>query len=342
MVRFEENGAVVTPARAATGRRGRRFGLRQAAALVAGAGLLNGAVCAETLAQPKSDALERKAANYVQYRQDVAAIEADKIDGPAATREAHKRLAAHDPANLSGGWVAYAALVAASTPDFVESIKKETSRRKRHKGLRGRDAFFARLSEDPSFPRKLPGAKAATERVLSMTLNDGARFVSLGETFKTQAYAMQKTKWGKKRIAASSVRLTEASAFADARTPYEPIAAGTEDGGVKTPTLGGDGWTPEWGDGARRGKISESNAQVVMDRVLNLAARYAIGGLNEKVVDVYAKNNKSEQCLSMARLTLRQCIAATRTPYEEAFCLGEHGLNDVSDCMGWVAGVGSS
>jgi hypothetical protein len=42
----------------------------------------------------------------------------------------------------------------------------------------------------------------------------------------------------------------------------------------------------------------------------------------------------------MARLTLRQCIAATRAPYEEAFCIGEHALNDVSACLGWVASAG--
>lgn len=76
-----------------------------------------------------------------------------------------------------------------------------------------------------------------------------------------------------------------------------------------------------------------------MNRVLNLAARYAVSGVNEKTVSVYARNDKSNSCLSFAALTFKQCIAATRTPYEEAFCIGEHGLNDVSSCIGWVAGV---
>jgi len=76
-----------------------------------------------------------------------------------------------------------------------------------------------------------------------------------------------------------------------------------------------------------------------MDRVLNLAARYAVGGLNPKIVSVYARNDRADQCLSMAALTLRQCIAATRTSYEEAFCLGEHGLNDIATCTGWIIGA---
>jgi hypothetical protein len=44
----------------------------------------------------------------------------------------------------------------------------------------------------------------------------------------------------------------------------------------------------------------------------------------------------------MAKLTLDQCIAATRAPYEEAFCLGEHALIDIATCTGWVAGAGAS
>jgi hypothetical protein len=76
-----------------------------------------------------------------------------------------------------------------------------------------------------------------------------------------------------------------------------------------------------------------------MNRVLNLAARYSLSGVNAKMVDAYARNDKSDQCLSFAQMTLKQCIAATRAPFEEAFCIGEHALNDVSTCIGWVAGV---
>jgi hypothetical protein len=43
----------------------------------------------------------------------------------------------------------------------------------------------------------------------------------------------------------------------------------------------------------------------------------------------------------MNTLTLRQCIAATRAPYEEAFCLGEHALIDTAHCVGWVADDGA-
>ena len=307
-------------------------------------------VMAETLAQPASGgkALEKTAAHYIAYRKDVAAIEGKPIKSADATRFAHKRLAAHDPDELAAGWVAFAALVAADTPEFAEALQKEVGdgkKRRRRGKLVGRDAFFAKLSQDPSYPRKLEGAQAAIARVLAMTAQDARRFDTLGEQFKTQAYAMQKTKWGKKRIAPGSKRLSEAKQFEAARPPATPPEfEPSTDKGVTAPMLANvnENWAHDWGQDNASGRMSEPNAQVIMDRVLNLAARYAVGGMNAKVVSVYSKNNKSQQCLSLSKLTLTQCIAATRTPYEEAFCLGEHGLKDISGCIGWVASAGAS
>lgn len=300
---------------------------------------LSGTVAAESLAQPRETALERRAADYIRFREDVAAIEATPFTSANATREAHKRLSAHESKDLSGGWVAYAALVAADSPAFAEALKKEVD------GRNGRDDFMAKLSADPSYPRKMKGAKEAIESVLKMTAQDTARFAALGEAFKTQAYAMQKTSWGKSRIASSAERLSEADSYARSRPgATAPMLEISTSKGVTAPVLAtADGvWAPNWGAAGAPGANAEPNAQVIVDRVLNLAARYAVGGVNEKLVSVYAKNDRADQCLAMATLTLRQCIAATRAPYEEAFCLGEHALNDVADCIGWVAGTGSS
>jgi hypothetical protein len=321
-------------------RRSRRPAL--AAALILGAAAST-TVAADTLAQPRQTALERRAAEYVRFRTDVAAVEATPFDSAKTTREAHLRLSAHDSMALSSGWVAYAALVAADTPEFAEALEKEVKARKDRKtGLAGRDAFLAKLAADPSYPRKLPGAREAMNRVLAVTAQDATRFAALGEAFKEQAYAMQRTSWGKSRIASSQQRLSEAAAYARSR-PATPVPAfqASAKGGVVAPMLASvdEAWAPDWGAQGRARGNDEPNAQVILDRVLNLAARYAVGEVNEKLVDVYAKNDRAERCLSMASLTLRQCIAATRAPYEEAFCLGEHALNDVAGCIGWVAGV---
>lgn len=318
---------------------------RRAAILAFIAGFAATGVSADTLAQPKDNALERQAAEYIRFREDVAAIEAMPFKNADITREAHRRFAAHDSEGLSAGWVAYAALVAADTPEFAAALKKEMKKKARRGKLGGRDGLLSNLAQDPSYIRKLDGANKAVEAVLAMTMQDGARINALGESFKEQAYAMQKTSWGKKRIAPSQTRIKEAANYGKKRrAPAAPDLDRTTAGGVTAPALasGSGQWSADWGEAAGKGRMNEANAKVIMDRVLNLAARYSTGGINTKIVEVYAKNNKSDRCLSMAKLTLDQCIAATRTPYEEAFCLGEHALNDVATCTGWVAGVGAS
>ncbi len=302
---------------------------------------------ADSLAQPAQPALERQAAAYVQFRQDVAKIEGIPFTSAETTREAHRLLSAHNAQDLTSGWMAYAALLAAETEEFGDAIEAYVKSNKRKKGtrLKGRDALLAELGENPRFARKLKGSEAAIDRILKTTVADGARIVTLGEAFKQQAYAMQKTRWGKVKLSPAQKRLSEAHSFAASRPyPSTPDIPKREGGkGVIAPSLTGlaGEWSPNWGAREAPGD-ADSTSDAVMDRILNLAVRYSIGGLNPKIVEVYSRNRKSNQCLSMATLTLNQCIAATRTPYEEAFCLGEHALNDVAGCIGWVAAPNAS
>ncbi|WP_411819680.1 hypothetical protein ABFZ85_13110 [Hyphococcus formosus] len=330
-----------------TSRAGRSACRPYALAVALMAGFATTGVAADTLAQPKDNSLERAAANYIRYREDVAAIEAMPFKNAEVTREAHRRLAGHEPDKLAAGWVAYAALVVADQPDFAEALEKELKKKtKKRKGiLGGIDGLMSNISANPSFLRELEGTKPAVDAVLSMAVQDGARISALGESFKTQAYAMQKTSWGKQRISPSQTRITEAADYRRSRAePAMPTFTHPSNNGVMAPSLASatETWSADWGATSGEARVTEKNAEVVIDRILYLAARYSTDTLNPKIVEVYARNTKSERCLSMAKLTLDQCIAATRTPYEEAFCLGEHGLNDVATCTGWVAGADGS
>ncbi|MEZ5893240.1 MAG: hypothetical protein R3C58_08875 [Parvularculaceae bacterium] len=315
----------------------------RAAVIALAAGLGVTGVSADTLAQPKDNTLERQAAQYISFREDVAAIEAMPFTNANVTREAHKRLAAHDANGLSTGWVAYAALVAADQPGFAEALEKELKKKpnKRKGELGGIEGLMSNVAQDPAYLRKMPGAQDAVNAILAMTVQDGARITELGEAFKSQAYAMQKTSWGKQKILPSQKRLDEAATYSRSRgQPAAPQFASTTENGVTAPALASaqGQWAANWGADAASGRPNEPSADVVVDRVLILAARYSTGTLNPKIVEAYARNDKSQRCLSMAKLTLDQCIAATRAPYEEAFCLGEHGLKDVATCTSWVAG----
>jgi hypothetical protein len=274
----------------------RKDGVRSALFCAAATFAAAGAVSAESLAQPSDDALARRAAVYVQFREDVAAIEKIPFNSAETTREAHRRLSAHDSKTLSAGWVAYAALVAADTPAFAEGLKDEVSGGKSFEGLKGKDAFFARLAKDPTYARKLDGADDASRRVLAMAAADTARVTALGEAFKAQAYAIQKTGWGKGKISAPSARLSDADAYARGRpaasVPDLPVMT---EKGVTAPMLASaaDSWGADWGKESKASLSGEPNAQVIVDRVLNLAARYAVGSLNAKTVEVYARNDRA-------------------------------------------------
>jgi hypothetical protein len=149
------------------------------------AGLAASTVSAESLAQPKDNALERSAASYIRFREDVAAIEAMPFSNAEVTREAHRRLSAHNTDALSAGWVAYAALVAADQPAFADAIEHEIEKKanKRKGELGGVDGLLSSVAMDPAYLRNLPGADEAVKAVLAMAVQDGARITELGEAF---------------------------------------------------------------------------------------------------------------------------------------------------------------
>ena len=305
----------------------------------------------------KPGPLELRAMDYIRFREDISMIESMPFDNESITREAHKKLGGYDAWALSSGWMAYAALIAADTPEFAAALredilgpeeernkkKKKKRRKKRKKNepapLTERDAFLAKLAADPRYPKTLPGADKAVAAVMATLRDDNLRVRALGENFKSKAYSMQKTRWGKKRLNSGQDRIAEATYYRESRPGISmPTLNVVEENGVSKPGImsAPGNWSPDWGHEGSRSATMAAGSDVIMDRILHLAARYAVGSLNDKLLTTYAKNKKAEQCLSLSKLKLDGCIAATRSPYEEAFCLGEHAINDIAKCVGWM------
>lgn len=281
--------------------------------------------------------LEKAAAPYVLLRSDIAHLDETPVRDAEAMREAHRRLASFDSRALAGSWVAYAALVAADQPAFADAIEAATKKPKR------RAAFLARLRDDPASVRELAGAAEAIAAIRDVAARDATRINALGDRFIDDAYAMQSQGWAKKKIGTDGMsRVREAEGYAATRA-WTPAAVTTKTrtkAGNTRPNLASDPtWTPEWSADSVPAAAAERTG-ALMTRALVLAARYATGDIQSGHVTTYAKAKKSDRCFTNAKLNLDQCIAATRTPYEEAFCLGEHALNDVSYCVGWVASAG--
>lgn len=308
--------------------------LRAGLAAFAASALAGLGASAQTLAQPSQTALEASAANYVRYRSDVDYVKSAGFNGPADIREAHKRLAGHDAQAFADGWIAYAALVAADTPAFADGMRKVAGKKK------SRADFVARLNADPRAPASVPGAREAVEQVLIMAARDARAFAALGATFQEQAYAMQKTSWGETKLAASAgERIAEAKAYRASRGAARTGALSpSQNRGVVAPSLASADadWTPAWSTAAVGAPQKDANAETTIDRVMYLATRYALGDLTPELVTTFGKNTRGGRCVKLAQANLDACISATNAPFEEAFCIGNHALNDISECVGGV------
>lgn len=296
---------------------------------------------AKSSASPSEEvsALEAAAHPYVMLREDIAKIEADGIPNAKALRTAHNRLSSHGHEDISRGIIAYAALVAADVPSFANAIEARTRRKK------DRAAFLKELETNPAIVRDIKGADEAIGAIMDMLARDATRIAAVGDVYITEAYSLQKQAWARKKIASSGEsRINSASKWA-ANRPWPamaPRSAIRSKAGNVRPNLGADdSWSVTWSTDTKPPR-ADSKSGILMSQALVLAALYAVDDVEESDLREYARSKPTDRCLSNARLTLNACIAVARTPYEEAFCLGKHGLNDVSRCVGWPASAGAT
>jgi hypothetical protein len=239
---------------------------------------------------------------------------------------------------MGQAYVAYAAMVAADTPGFADAIEKRTN------NPRKREAFLEELRNNPAMVRDLGGANEAIAAILDMTARDATRMSMMGDRFIADAYRLQQAGWAKAKLPTNGMgRVNSAKAWAAARdrSARAPLPEATTEAGNRDPELAADAsWSPTWADSAGSTAI-DPDAQAFMSRALVLAARYMTNDLNAGHLDTFGKSVPTRRCFISAKLNLDQCIAATRTSYEEAFCIGTHGLQDISRCTGWPSNAGS-
>ncbi|MEE4210178.1 MAG: hypothetical protein V2I43_13040 [Parvularcula sp.] len=309
--------------------------------------LLMAVLPAQSLASDKAELqsvrgarlVEMSAQPYIAFRQDVEIVSRAVPNSPEGLRDVHNRMASHDNKAVSSAFVAYAAMVAADTPAFSEEIQKRTGKKK------DREAFLAELEKNPAMIRDLPGAEAAIAAIMSVSASDATRINKAGADYIKAAYSMQETAWARRKIAEHGMaRVDEALAFAAKRSwPSMPgLAAKADRKGYVSPALASVPlWSASW-SGEKAPIGSDAQAGSLITKALILGARYRLDEVEPAHLATYGNSRRSERCFSSAKMNLDQCIAATRTPFEEAFCLGQHALNEMSSCVGWPAGVEAS
>jgi hypothetical protein len=292
----------------------------------------NAAVDAMTGAQ----LIEYAAQPYIQYREDIDHVSSAMPESEDEMRDTYFRLASHDNRTMAASWIAYAAMIAADEPAFAEEIERRMKKRG------GTEAFIAELEANPALVRNMPGAEEAVAAIMAFATNDAAKLRKVGDSFISEAYSMQKVAWAKAPInRGGTKRVEDALKFAATRrwADYDRKVKPNRHGAVRPDLFSLASWSPDW---SQENEAVNPSARpgTIVTKALILGARYATNTAEQQHLASFGTSTKSERCFTNAKMNLDQCIAATRTPYEEAFCLGQHALNDVSSCVGWPAGVG--
>ncbi len=292
---------------------------------------------------------------YAAYQNDVSELRAGRVGNANELETALDRVARHNRDALTRGWVAYGASTAAQSPAFVQGVRDAAA-------YYGRDAVIWAVSVDPSYARGLRGGNEATRMLLDSAKADSARIIAVADRYQEMAYTIQRQRWANSVAPQQAARVQRVRSLGRAGAPIAALPSGVSPrlsvtplslspssdptayggrrfwdalrGGNEVVEVASNPVTFQWRVNATRGEA--------LDRMSAVAALQALDAVdaNRSAVSRLISDPRSRDCLEMAQLQLYQCMSAARFRYENAFCLGQHGLRDVGSCIGAVAEPG--
>ena len=263
------------------------------------------------------------AAVYMAFSRDMAALEGG-FTSPEQIQAALRRGSAYDPEQISRGLVAYASILALQSPEFVSGVRSLADDQVT------RERIVARIVANPAYASTLPGAQSAAGLVMSTLADDINALSRAANSIENDAYAIQaaydpRRPWGVAEVSNREGRL-EAAKTRSAQTMLPSaeeasrlFAAAHSGGGALA--VSGDPRRPPYPPAVVNG--------------LALAALAALGYAGENAranTDALQFDRVSQGCLTMSKLNLFQCLAASRPNYEDMFCLGRHIVRDLATC----------
>ena len=260
---------------------------------------------------------------YVAFTRDMAALEGG-FQSPEAVQAALRRGASYDPNQVARGLVAYAAILALQSPEFVEGVRRYAVDRQ------VREQLAANLKADPRWVLNLPGADAGAAMIMGTLREEFNTLGDAADSVENDAYNIQQSwdprrSWAVAHVRDRQARLDEAKARSRQRMPNSAAdaarLAAAATGGRSLNTNSGARLRPPY--------------PPAVERALALAALAALGEAGENAraaTDAMSENPEGEACLSLSKLMLFQCLAASRPSYEDMFCLGRHVIRDLETC----------
>lgn len=287
---------------------------------------------------------------YAAYQSDVSELRAAQPRDANTLETALDRVGRHNRDALTRGWIAYGAQTAAQSPAFVQGVRDAAN-------YYGRDAVIWAVSVDPSYARGLRGGQEATRMLLDSAHADSARIISVADRYQELAYSIQRQRWantvapaqnarvqrirtlGREGAPADAVPTSIAPRLSVATLSVHPINDPTAYGGRRfwDAVRGGDQVVEVSSTPAGNMRANATRAEA-LDRMAAVAALQALDAVdtNQSAVTRLIADPRSRDCIEMAQLQLYQCMSAARFRYENAFCLGQHGLRDIGTCIGAV------
>ncbi|XBQ15113.1 MAG: hypothetical protein ABL308_09080 [Oceanicaulis sp.] len=283
------------------------------------------------------DPVLRNAETYAAYHADVGEAGRREIRSGAdldATMDALTQY--YDGDRLVDAQIAYAALIAAQNPEFIDSVRAVAD-------YYGTDVARSALMGDPVYVTGFMGADVASDSVVGAIGEDVAAMEAVGDRYKQAAYDLQNETWAARRARDRQERLASLETASQRLETNFRLADGAEGSVNGTGRLGSasslfEARAPATGPTLPALELNVGEAQLEPDerrvgRMLAVAALASIESGDMTALDYMLDDPSVERCITWARLTMAQCVAAGHFKYEDSFCIAEHALLDVAECL---------
>ncbi len=265
---------------------------------------------------------------YVTFVREVGTIEST-FSSPEAIQAAIRKGAAFEPTQLARGMIAYGAVLALQSPEFVQGVRQYAV------DPAQREEIVNRIIADPAYAATLPGADQAAGLIVATLGADIAALSTIGASIKEDAYTIQerndpRRRWATTPVADRPARLEGAKTLSATRMLPSPEESQRLYGAAHAGT--GLNLT------AARQAPPYTPAVVHSLAIAALAALGAGGDDRRAYTEALVVESNTEFCFNMSKLNLFQCLAASRPYYEDMFCVGQHIVSDIASCTAQSTG----
>lgn len=298
---------------------------------------------ASTAAAQATDKVADSAAVYMTYQTDADDVAAKPFKSTTDIDNALKALGGYNADQLTTGWIAYSAMIAAQDPEFRATVRDLEA-------FYGRDAMVNGFAKGGRYARSLGGGDNAVGAAIDATDKDVTRLYSAGAIVKEQGYSLQGYGWAKSRIRNGNSRAANVKVLQGqnklADSGLVAALTGTASPGVSLqPASGVTEGVTTVASAVRLPQISalqrrkaKFGREGVADQIATLAALRIMGTTNIDQTKLSAAmlDPSVQSCMKMQNLQLQGCVAGVGQEFELPHCISQHALTEIGDCLGDV------